>query len=75
MVAKLWDTAGQERFRTLTYQFYKQADGIIVAFDLTNMASFSNVETWLKSIDKNCDELLPKVLVGNKVDNVDTNDR
>ena len=46
-----------------------------MAFDLTNMASFSNVETWLKSIDKNCDELLPKVLVGNKVDNVDTNDR
>ena len=37
---KLWDTAGQERFRTLTYQFYKSADGIIVAFDLTNQVSF-----------------------------------
>ena len=33
---KIWDTAGQERFRTLTHAFYKQADGVIVAFDVTN---------------------------------------
>ena len=33
---KIWDTAGQERFRTLTHAFYKQANGIVVAFDVTN---------------------------------------
>ena len=33
---KIWDTAGQERFRTITYSFYKQANGVIVTFDVTN---------------------------------------
>jgi GTPase SAR1 family protein len=33
---KIWDTAGQERFRTITYSFYKQANGVIIAFDVTN---------------------------------------
>ena len=32
---KIWDTAGQEKFRNITYQFYRQADGIVVAFDKT----------------------------------------
>ena len=33
---KLWDTVGQERFHTLTYAFYRRADGIILCFDITN---------------------------------------
>ena len=33
---KIWDTAGQERYRGLTNSFFKEADGIIVVFDLTN---------------------------------------
>ena len=33
---QIWDTAGQERFRTITYSFYKQANGVIVTFDVTN---------------------------------------
>ena len=74
---KLWDTAGQERFRTLTYQFYKQADGIIIAFDLTNKESFKNVKLWIQSIYKNLgqgDEV-QKILVGNKLDLIkDTGD-
>ena len=49
---KLWDTAGQERFKTITYQFYRQADGIVLAFDLTNENSFKNVKGWLASIYK-----------------------
>ena len=65
---KLWDTAGQERFRTITYQFYRQADGIILAFDLTNENSFRNVRVWLQSIYKFCEVEKPKILVGNKVD-------
>lgn len=32
---KIWDTAGQERFRNITQSFYRQADGVILAFDMT----------------------------------------
>ena len=47
---KIWDTAGQERFRTLTHSFYKQGNGIIVAFAVNDSGSFQNVSAWLSSI-------------------------
>ena len=69
---KIWDTAGQERFHTITQQFYRQAQGMIIAFDLTQKKSFENVRTWIDSIYRTApDATLPKVLVGNKVDLAD----
>ena len=65
---KIWDTAGQERFRTITYSFYRQADGVIVAFDITNKQSFINVKAWIDSINEHADPSIFKVLVGNKLD-------
>lgn len=75
---KIWDTAGQERFRTLTAQFYKQADGIIIAFDVTNYESFRNVRKWISDIHKQLGRGypgegsgtldIPVILVGNKID-------
>ena len=65
---KIWDTAGQERFKTITIQFYRQANGMIIAFDLTKQDSFDNVKPWLNSIYKNADAQIVKVLVGNKCD-------
>ena len=66
---KFWDTAGQDRFRNLTYSFYRQADGIIVAYDVTSLESFKNTRTWISSIQKivKADEM-PRILVGNKTD-------
>merc|ERR1712151_1483838 len=49
---KIWDTAGQEKFRNITYQFYRQADGIIVCFDQTAEKSFKAVNNWVQSIHK-----------------------
>ena len=43
VTAKIWDTAGQERFRSLTYQMYKQADGIIMVFSKINKETFEGV--------------------------------
>jgi small GTP-binding protein len=65
---KIWDTAGQERFRTITYSFYKQANGVLVTFDVTNRQTFSNVKNWLESIYQHADPSIGKVLVGNKID-------
>ena len=65
---KLWDTAGQDRFKTMTYQFYKNADAVIIAFDLTVPETFAGVTNWLQSIFKHKSEEIPKVLCGNKSD-------
>ena len=68
MQVKIWDTAGQERFRTLTLSFYKQAHGVIIAYDVTNEESFQNVLTWIESIRQHAPANVAMILVGNKCD-------
>ena len=68
---QMWDTAGQERFKTLTKNFYKSADGIIVVYDITDENSFKNVRVWMKQIDEYGNNKTCKILVGNKCDDVE----
>jgi small GTP-binding protein len=65
---KIWDTAGQDRFKTITYSFYKQADGVLIAFDVTNEQSFENVKNWINSINENADKDIVKMLIATKID-------
>ena len=52
----------------MTYQFYKKADAIIIAFDLTDAKSFQNTKTWLQSIYKHSQGSVIKTYCGNKLD-------
>lgn len=65
---KIWDTAGQEKFRNITYQFYRQADGIMVGCDITNERSFRAINNWIQSIYKVKSADTPVVLFANKID-------
>ena len=47
---KIWDTAGQERFRTITYSFYRRAEGIVILFGVNDEQSFKSIENWVESI-------------------------
>ena len=52
MRLQIWDTAGQEKFKTITCNYYRGADGIMIVFDLTDRDSFESVKGWLIEIDK-----------------------
>ena len=67
---KFWDTAGQEIFHSLTKNFYRKADGIIIVYDITNKESFERVQDWIKSIYDNTDTYkeIQMIIVGNKID-------
>lgn len=58
----------------MTFQFYRNADAIIICFDLTDQESFNNVTGWLQSIFKHKNEEIPKMLCGNKFDLIDVTD-
>lgn len=65
---QVWDTAGQERFRTMTPQYYRSANGIVLTYDVTNVDTFKNVEYWLGQIDMHNKTGVRRILVGNKID-------
>ena len=68
LVAKIWDTAGQERFRMVGRSFYRQAQGIVLVFDVTNRESYKSIESWITNINSLSSEGIPKYLVANKID-------
>ena len=69
---KIWDTAGQERYRQITSHIYKDADGIILVFDVTSEESFNQITDWMEQIKNNVSkEEINLILIGNKCDLAD----
>ena len=67
----LWDTAGNEKFHSLTTGFFKNAEGIMVMFDVTTLTSFENVRNWTESIKTHLSleaNNIPVIIIGNKID-------
>lgn len=70
IMLNIWDTAGQERFFSITKSYYRNADGILLIFDLVDDRTFSSVDRWYKNIKEESGDT-PLFLVGNKKDLVD----
>uniref|UniRef100_A0A667ZI89 Calcium release activated channel regulator 2A n=1 Tax=Myripristis murdjan TaxID=586833 RepID=A0A667ZI89_9TELE len=65
---QIWDTAGQERYRSITKQFFRKADGVVVMYEITSEQSFTAVRQWLTSVQEGSGEDIPIMLLGNKTD-------
>ncbi|OQR82535.1 Rab21/Rab5 family GTPase [Achlya hypogyna] len=64
----LWDTAGQERFHALGPIYYRDADGALLVYDITDDESFKKVKTWVKELRRIVGEEIDIVIAGNKID-------
>jgi len=63
----LWDTAGQERYHSLAPIYYRDADGALLVYDITDSERFRRVAKWveeLRAMGPKC----PVAIVGNKAD-------
>ncbi|XP_071960187.1 ras-related protein Rab-43-like [Antedon mediterranea] len=65
---QVWDTAGQERFRTITQSYYRSANGVVLAYDITKKESFNNIPRWIEDVQKYAGNNVLQVLIGNKKD-------
>jgi len=66
----LIDTAGQERYRTLTSSYYREADVVLVVFDLTREDTWKDIGIWIDDGRKYTNDAF-FYLVGNKLDLVE----
>lgn len=64
----LWDTAGQERFHALGPIYYRDADGALLVYDITDEESFKKVRTWVKELRRIVGDDIDITIAGNKVD-------
>lgn len=64
----MWDTAGSERFKSLIPSYIKNANAIILAYDLTSKPSFQSLEKWLADIKDKVPSNAYVIIAGNKHD-------
>ncbi|KDO23524.1 hypothetical protein SPRG_11446 [Saprolegnia parasitica CBS 223.65] len=64
----LWDTAGQERFHALGPIYYRDADGALLVYDITDDESFKKVKTWVKELRRIVGDEIDIAIAGNKID-------
>ena len=71
---KIWDTAGQERFKSIAPIYFKDAQAVVLVFDLTDFESFEGMETWLSELKKHSPYDYCLCFAGNKKDLVSQRD-
>ena len=65
---QIWDTAGQERFRTITTSYFKNANIIVIVYDVCDESTFNNIKYWMDTIKNSSYDCTGVMLVGNKID-------
>ena len=64
----MWDTAGQERFRSLIPSYLKNANCIILAYDISNKSTFVSLNKWYLDSKQHVSENTLFAICGNKLD-------
>eukprot|EP01138_Halocafeteria_seosinensis_P001979 gb/GECG01002027.1/.p1 GENE.gb/GECG01002027.1/~~gb/GECG01002027.1/.p1 ORF type:complete len:182 (+),score=27.95 gb/GECG01002027.1/:1-546(+) len=64
-----WDLSGDPEFLEVRNEFYGDAQGVLLIFDMSNTATFENLESWLKEMEKHgLPKDCPTVVLGNMKD-------
>ncbi len=64
----IWDVAGQSKFTSYRHLYYKDAEGIILVYDITREDSFHNLNMWIEDAVKHTAKNTQIAILGNKVD-------
>ncbi|ELP90756.1 hypothetical protein EIN_025950 [Entamoeba invadens IP1] len=67
-ILDVWDTSGDERYRNVMPIYFRDCDGAIVVFDLSNRETFNDLDFWVDMVRLNTDNDIPIIIVGAKSD-------
>ncbi len=68
---QFWDTAGQEQFRSMNKMYYRDANAVVIMYDITRPSTFDHIKMWLEEIEQNINgdmNDLDITIIGNKTD-------
>ena len=71
IIIQLWDICGSERFKRVIPNFYRNASGAVVAYDISDKWSFDQVKFWIKEVKAYSNTETNIVIVGTKCDILD----
>lgn len=49
---QIWDTGGQEKFKGIRPYYFKNADGTLLCFSITDRESFNDITDWYEQVLK-----------------------
>ncbi|KAL3093166.1 hypothetical protein niasHT_022616 [Heterodera trifolii] len=64
----IWDTAGQERFHALGPIYYRDSQGALLVYDISDQKSFDRVKNWVKELRSMLADKVVIFIIGNKID-------
>lgn len=64
----VWDIAGQEEYRSYRSSFYSGTEAVMIVADVTNPATFDNLQNWAQEIDQFLGIKVPTIFLANKCD-------
>lgn len=70
---QIWEIAGRKSYYRLFPFYNKEARGAIIMFDLTYPKDYSRLKYWIKMFRDNAVKDAPFIIVGNKLDLIDSN--
>ena len=62
------DTAGQEEHHALNTIYYRNSQGALIVYDITDVDSFKRMSDWVKELRNQLGNTLPIIVVANKAD-------
>ena len=70
--ALVYDTSGQELFNSISKNYMRQGEGIIIVYDVTDTKSFESVHYWVEQVSELRGDDPCLFIIGNKSDLGDT---
>lgn len=63
----LWDLSGSTEYMDVRNELYGGTDAIFLAYDVTNVATFETLDSWMREVKKYSSGTPEIVIVANKV--------
>ena len=65
---QLWDTFGHEGPRTVDPLYLKDANAVVIMYDITRKRTFQNMTSWIRWAKRHIDDNCELMIIGNKLD-------